>query len=213
MPTGPVRPLPFHLARASWVAPLLVLGMVAVLRNAGTSSGNARSVVITVVGTVLYLTGIVCGVIALFGIGRHGRKGILIPALVGIGICGALLAGVAVSFWSAFRHASDPQARLESAVAAFRADLPQPVDDDTTLVDVIAEPGRLVYEYSFNEITSEAIDLERFEEEAAPVVRDRICGPMRPFFEADFSVVVRYTAADDVVLGEILLTPTDCGVP
>ena len=43
------------------------------------------------VALLLIIVGLVFGIIALFGIGRHGSKGILIPAIVGIIANGLLL--------------------------------------------------------------------------------------------------------------------------
>lgn len=214
MPSQDSKPLPFHLARASWVAPLLVILMNLLLKNAGGGGQEgARAVVVTLVATALYSIGFGCGLIALFAVKRHGRKGILIPALVGVALCGALLAVVATNFWSGYRRATDPQARLESVAESLRAELPKRIDEETSLDEVTTEPGRLVYDYSLVNYTSEQIDGRAFGDAMTPELRDQMCGPMRTFFEAGFSVIARYTAADGVLLSEIVVTAADCPTP
>jgi hypothetical protein len=40
---------------------------------------------------LLIAVGLVSGIVALFGVSKHGKKGILVPAIVGIVICGLLI--------------------------------------------------------------------------------------------------------------------------
>jgi len=70
------------MARASWIAPLIGLGLNVSL----VGSGN-QSVFTSLLISIIFLGGgLLLGVVALFGMTRHGRKGILTPALVGISI-------------------------------------------------------------------------------------------------------------------------------
>src|SRR5262249_20448177 len=74
----------FHqLAKYSWISILCSIAAKKLLTQLFiTSPATAnRAVVISV--SFWVFTGIAAGIIALFGIRRHGRKGILIPALVG----------------------------------------------------------------------------------------------------------------------------------
>ena len=54
---------------------------------------------------LIALIGFVLGVIALFGIRRHGRKGILAPALTGLGINGFLLLVWVTNFLAGYARA------------------------------------------------------------------------------------------------------------
>jgi hypothetical protein len=74
------------LARASWIAPLLaaVIGIVTTIGQVGNRS--APNKVQMVVGPLLILAGLIFGITGLFGMRKFGRRGILLPALVGISI-------------------------------------------------------------------------------------------------------------------------------
>jgi hypothetical protein len=50
------------------------------------------SLVIGAICAIGIVLGLVAGIVALFGIRRHGTKGILVPALIGIGLNGTFLA-------------------------------------------------------------------------------------------------------------------------
>lgn len=71
-----------RLAHASWVAPLLAFG-VGVLVVVSQSGKVGPSKVQAVVGPALLLIGLVSGIAALAGMTRVGRRGILVPALIG----------------------------------------------------------------------------------------------------------------------------------
>ena len=53
----------------------------------------ARKIIPFIVLTALALIGVglIFGITALFGVSKHGSKGILLPAIVGIIICGLLI--------------------------------------------------------------------------------------------------------------------------
>ena len=97
---GSVSPLPQKLAKASWICPLIILGLMTVSR--GVASGR---IFVDVAALVLALTGRLFGVVALFGIRRFGRKKILAPALTGILINGLLVLIWVTNFWAAYERA------------------------------------------------------------------------------------------------------------
>ena len=79
---------PFRtIARISWIAPLtgLALNFLLVIGSGGKPTLSNALLSLVFIGG-----GLLLGVIALFGIPKYGRKGILIPALIGIGIPVAL---------------------------------------------------------------------------------------------------------------------------
>jgi len=102
-------------AKASWLAPLIVIIFNFLLKNASLSASPARSRVIAVVSLLLYLGGLVLAVYALSQVRAAGRKGVLAPALVGLVLNGLflLLVGfVVVSNLGGGARAPQPQSLL-----------------------------------------------------------------------------------------------------
>lgn len=75
----------YQVARASWLGPIVIFVLFAF------GYQIAARVVLELIALVLITVGICLGVAALFGIRKHGRKGILAPALVGLILNGLLL--------------------------------------------------------------------------------------------------------------------------
>jgi hypothetical protein len=73
-------------AKASWVTAVLVF----VLSAFGGQAGGAR-VLIELIALLLMVIGFILGIVALLGIRKHGVKGILAPALIGLIINGLLI--------------------------------------------------------------------------------------------------------------------------
>ena len=87
-------------ARASWMAPLVVIIFNYVIKSAGFSGSTARALVIGSVSLLLYLAGLAFGIYALSQVRSAGRKGVLAPAIVGLVLNSLFLlfvGGVAVS--------------------------------------------------------------------------------------------------------------------
>ena len=87
-------------ARASWMAPLIVIIVNYAIKNAGLSASTARALVIGLVSLLLYLAGFVFAIYALSRVRSAGRAGVLAPAIVGLILNGLflfLVGGVAVS--------------------------------------------------------------------------------------------------------------------
>ena len=102
-PAAPGKP-PFarQAATCSWLAPLLVLGVnFYTLLSAGQS--RVVSFVIVIVTCLLLPAGLILGIIALAGVKRHGRDGILQPAIAGVILSSLSLALVIFSFVVVFR--------------------------------------------------------------------------------------------------------------
>ncbi|HEY3897300.1 MAG TPA: hypothetical protein VGM54_01735 [Chthoniobacter sp.] len=120
LPPPPPPPLPFAppplpeskgstslraLASYSWVSIVLSLIVHLSLRgalNQGAAKENARAMAI--VAGFFVITGVLAGIIALLGIRRHGRKGLLAPAVTGISIWVVLLAIGTAGFLAARGH-------------------------------------------------------------------------------------------------------------
>ncbi len=74
----------FQAAKGSWASSVIVFFLL-------VFSSTGAKVVLELIALLLILAGLSLGIIALFGIRKHGAKGILAPALVGIVINGLLL--------------------------------------------------------------------------------------------------------------------------
>jgi energy-coupling factor transporter transmembrane protein EcfT len=85
-PTGK-QPVAFayQAAKASWIGPIIIFLLFAFAHQV------AAGVLLELIALVLIVAGICLGVAGLFGIRKHGKKGILAPALVGLVLNGLLL--------------------------------------------------------------------------------------------------------------------------
>jgi len=81
--------LPHQAAKLSWACPIVVFVLVALEGQVGARV--IIGVIIELIALLLIVVGLISGVIALFGISKHGTKGILAPAIVGIILNGLLL--------------------------------------------------------------------------------------------------------------------------
>lgn len=110
-PTPPqTTPFSHQAAKLSWVCPIIVFLFLAFGGRVG-----AR-VIIELAALLLIVVGFVFGVIALFGMRTHGKRGILAPAIVGI-IINALLLFIFVTNFLAARARAQQQ----------RSDVPSPM--------------------------------------------------------------------------------------
>ena len=93
-------------ARASWMAPICVFVINWALTMSIRSGqldhlhgmGRLLTLALVTLAALLALFGVAMGIVGLAGVRRHGRKGILVPAIVGIclntAILGLMLLGV-----------------------------------------------------------------------------------------------------------------------
>ncbi|MHC4087017.1 MAG: DUF4190 domain-containing protein [Planctomycetota bacterium] len=95
-PAAQTAKTPFarQAAKASWVAPLLCLSL-SYLTKPASRVGNMAMVIFML---SFIVAGLVFGIIALFGIRKYGRKGILKPAIAGI-IVNVLFISLIISLW------------------------------------------------------------------------------------------------------------------
>lgn len=92
------KPFAAQAAQASVFAPLAAV-VVSVMVNVGEGIGSSSSakVITAALSILLIVLGLALGVIALFGIRRHGRKGIMANAIAGVCINGLLIAFMLLS--------------------------------------------------------------------------------------------------------------------
>jgi len=121
----PAQPTAFahQAAKLSWACPIVVCVLVAFGGQVG-----AR-VIIELIALLLIVVGLIFGVIALFGISKHGTKGILAPAIVGIIINGLLLFIFITNFMAARARAMQQHTSIEASpvVAMWSNKSPQPI--------------------------------------------------------------------------------------
>ena|ERR1035441_4906562 len=86
------KPFAFQAAQASILAPLISIG-IGIVVNVGLGSQTTpmAKIITSSLCTLLIGSGLILGICALFGIPRHGRKGILGRAVVGIVVNGLFL--------------------------------------------------------------------------------------------------------------------------
>jgi hypothetical protein len=89
----------FHqAAKASWLAPVIAIIANFFLRNAREL--DQRAAIMGLFLVALYGLGLILGVLAMTGIPKHGRRGILIPALIGVVLNAGILVIVVAVFAS-----------------------------------------------------------------------------------------------------------------
>lgn len=178
---------------------------------------------------IMMMAGFLAGLVSLFGISKHGSKGILLPALIGI-ILPILLTALAVP--AIVKAANQAQAMrelssagveplrgrvpIERQLTAMAAELtsqaPTMVDEETRLDRVEAGPGRtLNYHYTLITTGREDLDLEAFEN----VLREQLIEQyrdhpgMKPFRDEDVTLVYIYRDKAGDMLSQIQLSPSD----
>jgi hypothetical protein len=87
-------------AKASWASAVIIFGLAAFGGAAQREFVGAR-VLIELVALFLMVVGLALGVVAWFGIRKHGTRGILAPAVVGIILNGLLLFIFVTNFFAA----------------------------------------------------------------------------------------------------------------
>jgi hypothetical protein len=88
-----------HLAaNLSWVCPVITV-IIFVFLMFSRQVVPRRVIALVATGALcLLVIGLIFGIVALFSISRHGMKGILAPAIVGVIVNGLLLSFVVASF-------------------------------------------------------------------------------------------------------------------
>ena len=101
-----------NAAKISWALPLIMAAASVLVRNASRDAVVVFDVLRILVALACFLVAIV----ALSGVRRFGRKGILIPAIIGLLLNGLLLSVAATNFINAYNRAG--ASRVASLTAA-----------------------------------------------------------------------------------------------
>jgi hypothetical protein len=147
-------------AKASWISFIFALGCLALLEHL------KRSLLENIIGiTLLFLPllGFVLGLIALFGIRKHGIKGILLPAVIGLVLNGLFMGWIQVpAIMAGLRRAHQFQER-KRRLAATQSTAPAVAQD--TSIDSAALRTALVGKWVLDpEATADAFARAEFRE-------------------------------------------------
>jgi hypothetical protein len=197
-----------QLAKASWVAFLLV-GTVSTIVRTATGDTASNAVVLTVVYALLLGVGCGCGIAALAGVRKHGRRGILIPALIGSTLCLGMLALGTYGFVSSFM-ASRYQARINALAAGVQKGLPKMSGPETEFTSVRAASGELVFSYTLIHRRANEIDVPKFKTAVWPPTKDLFCHRVAPAFQIPVNFRLRYSSADGVPFAELVIKAAEC---
>ena len=92
------KPFAFQAAQASLLAPAIAFGIGIVVNvGMGGQSSPLVGIITGSVGILLIVTGFILGIIALAGIPRHGKKGILGRGIAGVCINGIIIVLMIIS--------------------------------------------------------------------------------------------------------------------
>ena len=196
-----------QLAKASWVAFLLV-GAVSTIVRTATGDTASNSVVLTIVYVLLFGIGCGCGIAALAGVRRYGRHGILIPALIGTTLCLGMLALGTYGFFSSFM-ASRSQARINALAAGLQKGLPTMSGPETEFTSVRAASGELVFSYTLIHRRANEIDVPKFKTAVWPPTKDLVCHKLAPSLQIPVDFRLRYSSAG-VFFAELVIKAAEC---
>ena len=95
---SPKKPFAFQAAQASLLAPAIAFGIGIVVNvGLGGQSSPLVGVITGSVGILLIVSGFILGIIALVGIPRYGKKGILGRGIAGVCINGIIIVLMIIS--------------------------------------------------------------------------------------------------------------------
>ena len=169
--------------------------------------------------SIIVLLGLICAIIALCGIPRHGKKGILGKTLCGIAIP-ALLSAIAIPNFMAARavairnrqYQASPEAKLKALADRINKEGKKLVDEATRLEGAEALPNRtLVYNYSLCTKTASEIPADALDQAVRPnVLKTYRSHPDMKFFR-DNGVTLKYRYRDKngELIGDISVGPND----
>ncbi len=100
-----------ELARASWIAPLIGIGVNILMVGTQVSPDSK----LKLVGSVFCIIGFLCGLIAICGIPKFGKKGIIGSAIAGLSITGLMIFLAAIGLSAAKKRVAQRQEGLTQA--------------------------------------------------------------------------------------------------
>jgi hypothetical protein len=176
------------------------------------------SLVMSVLAGLIVISGLVAGVVALFGIPRHGKKGILWKSLFGV-LVPVLLFLLALPAISAAKRLAEKNISVEARrnplgqiAGKLNEQCPVMVDEVTRLDSVRTQGGSsLVFAYTL--ITMQKADFPdgEFESQMRPIVVEayNTADDMKLYRDGRVMLINRYNDKDGVLVAEISVGPKD----
>lgn len=203
-------------ATTSLLAPLFALVVSGVLTNTGASvSGRIGGII----SGLILLIGVGLGIVALFGIRRHGARGILVKALCGILIPLVLTAlalpAVLKARELALQMSAGPVSldrQLELILFEVKKKEGTMIDESTRLDHVEILPDhKLAYTYTVIDVAQADLAPDALEKHVRPTLIEyfKSSPDMRRLRGRNITFVYRYTDKNGEPLGELSLAPGD----
>lgn len=210
-------------ATASVLAPLISIG-VTFLLAASRKDLNAetqRTVAVTVATThaIILLFGLICGIVALCGIRKHGKAGILTKALLGL-LIPVLLTALAVPNFLASRSRAarykqfvmTPEGQVQAIADQLNSQRNKMVDEITRLDGAETLSNRtLLCKYTLTTKSSSDIVPDRFNAVVRPalVKRYNTLPEMKELRDCGATIIYRFKDKAGQLVGDVTVGPRD----
>ena len=153
------------IAKNSWQLPLMTLLLMVFLTP--VIKDPKVSILMGIIYLLLFLGGLICGILACFGTKTHGKKRILTPGIVGVtlnlSILSLLIAIAIPSFKKA--RSSEINDPLKMVEAQFESKTPVMIDELTRLDSVkVSDEKSMTYTFTLVSSLESEIDKDLFKE-------------------------------------------------
>ncbi len=199
-------------ARASWIIVLVNFGVMHFGRSAMEGSGDLGRMIFGGFVAVLFVVGIILGIVGITGWRRHGVKTTIVPGLIGVFSNAAFLflfSSVAISSYTNYNE--NAMARISESL---NKQLPKMINSETRLDKTTVGPGkRFSYFYTMVNYKGSEFDREDLKQSIGAKIRDSACTEksLQAFFEKGLTIVYSYSGNDGAPAFEIPVNPSDCG--
>jgi len=170
--------------------------------------GGVARLIGVAVPVVLWLGAIVAGAIALSGIGKHGRAGLLWKGLAGVLVPIALTL-LAIPAFLKVREVALHK-RREAIVAEISKGAPAMVDAVTRLENAVAGPGDAITINMTVLVDKSAVDMKRWDKTVVPEIRRNVLqSPMERVIREGTTVIYAYKDKNGADVAKIVFDPKD----
>ena len=223
IPSEPRKSIFHQAATTSVIAPLIAIG-VSIVSSAGRASLDPQSqrtvaFISGIAASIIILIGLISGIVALFGIPRHGKKGILRKALCGI-IIPLLLFGLALPNFMAARSKAiknnqyqlSPEGQVRAIADQMNRQGSKMVDEATRFDGAEALPNRtLLYKFTAIAKTSSEVPLDALNRTVRPLLvkKYNTLPEMKIFRDNGVTITYRYSDKAGQLIGDISVGPSD----
>ncbi len=162
---------------------------------------------------LLFLSAIPAGIVALCGVRKHGRKGLLFPGLLGA-LLPFLLVGMAIpAFHKVRSNALEMRSRQQAQQLAetLNSGAPKMIDDVTRLEGAKVDPVKTVtVSLTLTGLAKAELDPALWQEKVVAAVKRNVeTTALAGVVKGGVTLVYRYTDRDGVLVEEIVFRPED----